>query len=300
MRKRLQSISLRLQAVVGLMVVILVAAGAVSATQAYERRQQAERVVEITKISRSLFAAMQSLRLERAGVSAQLMQAGLPDPVDRANETGTRDRSESAMDDALAKLSVLAGAGDDYGLATIRARRAALESMRATTDAALAQPKDNRPAGLAQQWVAADTGLTDALSQTSRRLSSEVGGKDPFIASMMNIGQLAWWVRDAAGTDMLRIGDVVAGGKPLTPEQRDEFNVLAGKVEAPWAVLEAETQATAPRRRASRRRSQTRTASISGRSARCGSRSSTIWLRGARPRFRFDSSRGRTFRAWPA
>ena len=146
------------------------------------------------------------------------------------------------MDDALAKLSVLAGAGDDYGLATIRARRAALESMRATTDAALTEAKDKRPVGLPQQWVAADTGLTDALSQSSRRLGSEIGGKDPFIASMMNIGQLAWWVRDAAGTDMLRIGDVVAGGKPLTPDERDEFNVLAGKVAAPWAVLEAETR----------------------------------------------------------
>ena len=90
MRKRLQSISLRLQAVVGLMVMILVAAGAISATQAYERRQQAERVVAITKISHSLFAAMQSLRLERApGVSAQLKMQARPSRPGRPRQ---RDR----------------------------------------------------------------------------------------------------------------------------------------------------------------------------------------------------------------
>ena len=43
--KRLQSITLRLQVIVGLLVILLVAGSAILAVQAFERRQQADRVM---------------------------------------------------------------------------------------------------------------------------------------------------------------------------------------------------------------------------------------------------------------
>jgi hypothetical protein len=78
MKKRFGSISLRLQAIVGLLVVILVGACALFASQAFERRQAADRVVAITDLSRTLFTALQSLRIERAAINNGLMDSAPP------------------------------------------------------------------------------------------------------------------------------------------------------------------------------------------------------------------------------
>ena len=61
--KRLLSLGVILQAITGLMVIALIAAGAVSASQAYQRREAARRVLFATEVSRDLFTAMQGLRL---------------------------------------------------------------------------------------------------------------------------------------------------------------------------------------------------------------------------------------------
>jgi signal transduction histidine kinase len=240
--KRLQSISLRLQVIVGLLVIVLVAGSAILAAQAFERRQQADRVMAITDVTRSLFAAMQSLRLERAGVNNALAMPGSGDAASVRSQSAQHQQSMAALDLALAKLGRVAPKGDEFGQDEIRQRRAGYEAMRAAADAAMRLPKQQRPAALAAQWVAADTGLTDALSLSAGRLSAVISRGDAFIDAMVNVGALAWSVRDAAGTDMLRLEQAVVENKGLSAAQQDDLNTLAGKVEAPWALLQADAR----------------------------------------------------------
>jgi len=243
MKKQLSSISLRLQAVVGLLVIILVGACAVSATRAFERRQQADQVVALTQVMRDLFSAMQSLRLERAGVANGLVQATPQTPADVQSDAAVRAKSERMLDSALVKLDALPKQqGDDFGIAQIRTRRAELEALRPVATQAIAEPAQQRPADLAQRWVSADTALTDALSQTAARISAEVSGGDPSIARMMHIGRLAWAVRDAAGTEMLHLDQAVVVGKRLTADQLADFENLDGQIDAPWKILVADTR----------------------------------------------------------
>jgi signal transduction histidine kinase len=238
MKKQLGSISLRLQAIVGLLVVILVGACAVSAGQAYEHRRQANRVLAITDEMRVIFAALQTIRLERGSISDALLQPRPSSPA--GSQAGARlaARSESALDGALTRLATLRRGDDDYGATTIRERRAALEALRPLAQAAVSGQR--RDDALAARWVTADTALTDALSETSGRLAHEVSADDAFIANMMRTGHRAWAVRDAAGTEMLRLDqDVLAGGK-LTPAQLADFANLDGQVDAPWTALVGE------------------------------------------------------------
>jgi signal transduction histidine kinase len=244
MKKQLGSISLRLQAVAGLLVIILVGACAVSATQAFERRQQADRVVALTQVMRDLFSAMQSLRIERANVADALILPTPRTPSDVRSDAADRAQSERMLDAALVKIEALRRTqqGDDFGAAEIRARRANLEALRPVAALAIAGPAQQRPADLPGRWVAADTALTDALSQTAARLSEEVSGNDPSIARMMHIGRLAWAVRDAAGTEMLHLQQAMVVGKRLTPEQLADFQNLDGQIDAPWKILLADTR----------------------------------------------------------
>jgi signal transduction histidine kinase/ActR/RegA family two-component response regulator len=237
--KPLQSIRVRLQVIVGLLVAVLVAGCVISATRAFERRQQAHRVMAITDVSRDLFAAMNSLRLERGAADSELAIPGLPDAETVRYRALLRVRSTTQLGSALIKLKALSPAGDRYGQDEIRSRRTVVDALRGEVDGAVSQPLDRRPADLASRWVAADTHLTDALSETSARLSADVGQNDPFIAAMMNIGQLAWSVRDVAGTDMLLQGREVVENRRLSPQQRDQFHTQTGRIEAPWAILQA-------------------------------------------------------------
>ena len=240
--RRLQSLSLRLQVIVGLLVFALVAGCAVLASQAFERRQEADRVLAITDVTRSLFAAMQSVRLERAAVNNALAMSVSENAPNRGDQSSRHEQSMAALDSALGKLSRLAPTGDQYGQIEISQRRDTFEAVRQAADAAMLLPKERRPADLAARWVAADTGLTDALSRSAGRLSAEISRGDAFINSMVTVGELAWSVRDAAGTDMLRLEQAVVEGKGLSPAQQDELNTLAGRVEAPWAVLQADAR----------------------------------------------------------
>ena len=190
---------------------------------------------------------MQSLRLERAGVNNALAMPGSGDAASGRSQSAQHRQSMAALDLALAKLTRLSPNGDEFGQDEISQRRAAYEALRAAADAAMRLPRQQRPAALAAQWVTADTGLTDALSLSAGRLSAEISRGDAFIDSMVNVGRLAWSVRDAAGTDMLRLEQAVVEGKGLSAGQQDELNTLAGKVEAPWAILQADRGCAMPR-----------------------------------------------------
>ena len=102
--KRFLSLGLILQAVTGLMVIALIAACGVSAGQAYQRREAAQRVVFATEVSRNLFDAMQGLRLERGAVGVALSaQTQMPDAAARLDPF--RKPSDLALSKALDDLS---------------------------------------------------------------------------------------------------------------------------------------------------------------------------------------------------
>ena len=235
--KSILSIRFRVQMIVGLLVAALVVICAVSGVRAFERRQQAHRVMAITDVSRDLFAAMNALRLERGATDGLLATPGVPTPRDVAYQTETRAASIRALNKALPRLAAIASSGDQFGQAEIAPRLANVEALRSAADAAIRAPLDRRPPGLGARWFAQATALTDILSETTSRMDAEIGRTDPFIARMMNIGQMAWAARAAAGSDSLLWGRASIVNKPLLPEQRDEFNTLNGEVNALWSSL---------------------------------------------------------------
>jgi signal transduction histidine kinase/ActR/RegA family two-component response regulator len=240
------SISTLLQAITGLVVAVLAGLCAVSAGNAYWRHEAAQRVLFATDVSRDLFTAMQSLRVERASTLADIE---LKDPmtVEAATRSqARRDRSDAALDRALAKLggaklAVTPPRGVDGGvraaLNAVRASRAEFRSARAAVDDALRRPRAAFPPTLGQRWYAADTALTNAADDLSQAFTSGIGGDEPFISRMMRIKQLAWRERDVAGTDLLLYSRAATARRRLTPSEMLTFSDLHGRVVAPWAVM---------------------------------------------------------------
>jgi methyl-accepting chemotaxis protein len=237
MLKRL-SISVLLQAVTGLMAIVLVASFAIVAGDAYKRMRTAERVLATADIARDLFTAMQALRIERGTINTAIETA---EPVD----TGTRDavgalraQSDAAFDSALTKFTHFSLKGTGPAITGIREDRQHFVALRQQADAALAKPRDERPLGLSATWIVTGNKLFDALDALSEILSSDIVQADPAFAEMMKIKQLAWTTREAAGVDRLLVGAAIAQGNGFSIETRLQTAGLVGRMDAVWKLIE--------------------------------------------------------------
>lgn len=235
--RKLASIKVLLQAVTGLMALALVGVFGVAAEGAFMRRATAEHIHQVVSISRDLFLAMQAIRVERGTVNTGLETAT---PVDRETQqeiATLRLRSNAALDAALAQIEAMGIPRTDPGLAPILDARRTFDRIRTNIDAALLQPKDQRLPGFSGLWVSGIGRLVESIDAFSERLSGEINQADPFIAEMMKIKQVAWTVRDAAGSDRLNVGALIANNSGVSAEQREQAATLAGRMDAAWSII---------------------------------------------------------------
>ena len=235
--QKLLSIKVLLQALTGLMALALIAIFATSAERAFTRRATAEHIREVVAISRDLFLAMQNIRVERGTVNTSIETAAPIDPETQREVIALRARSNAAFDAALAQIAALGISKTDRELALILDARASFDRIRANVDAALQQPKDQRLPGLGGMWIAGGGHLVDSIDAFSERLSGEINQADPLITEMMKIKQVAWVVRDAAGTDRLNVGALIAKNNGITAAQREQAATLAGRIDAAWSII---------------------------------------------------------------
>ncbi len=241
--KRYLAISTLLQGIIGVMTVVLVVSFGIASEQAFERRAVAKRVQAVASISRDLFLAMQNLRVERGTVNTALTTSAVLDADTQADIGALRAKSKAALDSALPKLAHAALAGTEEAASDLRGARDGIAALRREADGALQQPKDQRPADLSKRWVAAVNRLVDAIDRISDRLSNDIKLSDPFISEMMKIKQLGWALRDAAGTDRLRVAAAIADDKGLPAAQQGQLAVLEGRMQVAWAVIEEDVRA---------------------------------------------------------
>ncbi|HXY98756.1 MAG TPA: HAMP domain-containing methyl-accepting chemotaxis protein [Stellaceae bacterium] len=243
--KRYLAISTLLQGITGFLAVALVVTFGIAAERAFERRLAAEGIQAVASISRDLFMAMQNLRVERGTVNTALMTPAAVDADTRGDIAALRAKSEAALDSALPKLARAALSGTEEAASDLRAARDGIAALRREADSALQQPKDNRPADLSKRWIAAVGKLVDAIDRLSDRLSNDINLSAPFIAEMMKVKQLGWALRDAAGTDRLRLGAAIAEDKGLSAAQQNQLAVLEGRMQVAWTAIEEDARAPA-------------------------------------------------------
>ncbi len=236
MRKPL-TIKTLLQTVTVAMALALVAVFITSADRAYTRLAAAERIDAVVGVSRDLFKAMQTIRIERGTVNTGLETATPIDSATRREITALRARSNAALDAALAKIKAMGIPDSDGELSKIISARTELDHMRASVDAAMLLPKGERAPALSGLWIAGAGKLVDSIDAFSERLSGVINQADPLITEMMKIKQIAWVVRDAAGTDRLAVGAVIANAKGISPAQQQQFATLAGRMDAGWQII---------------------------------------------------------------
>jgi two-component system OmpR family sensor kinase len=238
---RSHSISVLLAAITSMLVILLVSVFAVLATQAFKRQQSAQHTLAVVDVVLEMLSAAQDIRNE----------GGL--------EYTTLTVPEAASPETIKQISVLHAKADDAIKALFRHLRrqrpvdetfiAGVEKLwnsyrrlhPAVLDAAK-QPIAMRPEALNRQRAPMATDIVAVLNTQATTLSNNISNTDAFVSEMMNIYEIAWLARTNTGYDRNGVQRAILAGTVPSAEDTQRFVDLAGRIDAPWSLIEADTE----------------------------------------------------------
>jgi methyl-accepting chemotaxis protein len=216
----------------GAAVVLMLALGAWSS---WSRLAAAKRIVAVADVSSYMFAALDRLRNDRAVTLRDMLaetQFTAVSPVIRA----AREAEMPALRSAAIALAAVDLPDREAVVADFARRVDKLASLQQETAAALLRPKAERPPALAQGYVDETSTLLDKLEELSSRLTRSVKLEDAFINQVMELKQLVWMARVAAGDASNLIGTALAN-RPLPPDAMLKYTGHVNKIDAVWAII---------------------------------------------------------------
>jgi signal transduction histidine kinase len=232
------SLAKLLSVITGLLVLVLVLVFAILARTAYERRQDAGRILSIVTVKRDMLSSQEALRVEGAILDTALEEKG---PVSKA---------------ALEQIAVLhARAQKTYarlrqrpanpftsGYPQIMEKIAAYNRLLPHILAAAALPLEARPAWIRIERISTSNALLGDMNRKSNSLTRSISSPDPLINEMLRVNDISWRARSDAGKDRHTImSTILAGGTP-TPERLQRFAEMKGRVDTSWAVVEDDSR----------------------------------------------------------
>jgi hypothetical protein len=119
---------------------------------------------------------------------------------------------------------------------TLRTEVDRFAALQRDTEAAIKSPKSERPAELGDAFGKTAVGLLVLLDKTSAQLNRSVRLEDAYIDQLLELKQLAWATRNAAGDCSLMISNAL-GGIPLPPDALTAYANNLGKVDTAWSAL---------------------------------------------------------------
>jgi methyl-accepting chemotaxis protein len=227
------SISILLKSVIAIMGAVIVVMLALSANDSWSRLKAANRIAGVANISAYLFTGLNSLRVDRSATQrSQLAERTTMDPMIQKS----RDTEMPALNALVPALSAMDFPDRDQAVADLGTRIKRLIELQGKTAAAIAQAKSARPAGLGDEFFKEATALMDSLDVWGSRLVKLISLQDPYVDQLMEVKQLAWVMRNAAGDMSLYVSNGLGGIAP-PPDALMLYTAAGGKFDAAWAAL---------------------------------------------------------------
>jgi methyl-accepting chemotaxis protein len=222
------SISTILKAAIGLCGVAVIALLAFSVSDSLGRMRTASRIQSAVQASADLFTALHNLRVDRANTYRDLL-------AEKPN-TNLAPMLRNARSAEMPALHVLDLANQREMLGQLSDGVAKLEAAHKANDAAVTQPKASRPAGVAEQWMKQTNDMLDLIDKLSKSLTVAIKLQDPYIDQLMELKDLGWAARFAAGESSVVISNTLSG-RPLPATAWDDYITNVTKVDSAWAQI---------------------------------------------------------------
>jgi methyl-accepting chemotaxis protein len=219
-------------AALGAVILLLLAT---SAWHSWNRLTVADRIAGVAEASGHLFTALHNLRVDRASSYRDLLAdktfASMT-PILRQS----REAEMPALKSALAAMGTIDFPDRQNAIAGLEKSIKTMAALHEESAAALAKPKAERRAGLAQELLNESNALIDRLEKLSNDLSKSVKLEDALIDQLLEIKQFAWVARNAGGDASVLVSNKL-GGQPLPADAFLKYTASLSKVETAWSDL---------------------------------------------------------------
>ncbi len=225
-----------LKSVIALLATAVVIMLSLGAWESWTRLASVKRIASVTEASGHLFKALHNLRVDRSStfremVSEQPRASMLPQLKD------IRDAEMPALKAGLAALESTEFPGRQDAIAGLSQAITKLTALHQETAAAFQQPKAARRQGLVEGFANETNSLMVLLDKVSTQMTRSVNLVDSYVDQLLEIKQLAWVARNAAGDASVMISNALAG-QPLPPDPFVKYSAHVSRLETAWAAVE--------------------------------------------------------------
>jgi methyl-accepting chemotaxis protein len=234
MLKRL-TINMLLKSVIVAMAAAVVVQLSLGAWGSWNRYNNASRIAAATDASAYLFAALHNLRVDRSSTTRDLATEKISTSPSALLKK-TRDAEMPALKSGIEALKLADFPERATSVAALTTAVAKLETLQKDSLAAMAQPRASRPSGLSQDFSSHVTGMIDMLDRISSQLTRAVKLEDAYIDQLLDLKQLAWVARNAAGDASVMISNGL-GGLPLPKDAMMVYTNHLARLDTAWAAV---------------------------------------------------------------
>ena len=226
-----------LHSLFGLLLVLLIGVLFVPVYADLQQRSRSEIVAKNTEAARSVFAALQVLRVERGPTRTTLGQPA-PASADFTRLTAElRAKSQTAVTAMLRECALIDCVGSRKELlADFPQSFAKLQKIRSEVDRALSVPLNDRPPNIARDFNDAATDVVNRLEAMFSVLDDTVRMFDAETGELIEIKQLSWLARDGIGLERNYLSEGVIAGQ-LSPAAQKRITELRTQATTTWPVV---------------------------------------------------------------
>ena len=233
-----RSVGALVTTITGLLAMMLVLVFFVAALSAMEQQRAATNDLNSVNEAGRLLAAKQAVRIEAGFVGAALDTPSPATAQDRAHLIALHKVSSPLLD-AVSLSGAPPGEREKF-----ERQRAAFDRIISQALKISALARQDRPAGIYDQFRSEASQLIETLDARSRVLSQKIALTDPVNAQLMKIGDIGWRLRTDAGADRGNLTRMILQQRPLSDAQARQLTHSEGRIDASWEALQEEMQAT--------------------------------------------------------
>ncbi|SBW00310.1 putative methyl-accepting chemotaxis receptor/sensory transducer protein [uncultured Alphaproteobacteria bacterium] len=215
-----------LTVLLGIPLLAVIAIGVWGLAAAAGRLSAANGVVELAKVDRALFDAMQHVRVQGGAIQTALLTTEAP--KDRIAEI--RRASAAQLDAAIAALDRTKLPETPQLLSRIRAQREEIKAKESLIAAEAERPRADRDVRNVAPWISTTQKMAAELVAIGAQVSVRVRAVDPALAELSQTREAAWAIRSAFGLNCSVLRPNIAESEPLTAEGVRTVGALRGSV----------------------------------------------------------------------
>jgi methyl-accepting chemotaxis protein len=230
------SINVLLKSVIVTLAAAVVVMLSLGAWQSWSRVATLSRISAVAETSAYLFTSLHNLRVDRSTTFRTLSgNEQLTSAPAQLKEV--RDAEMPALKAGLAALAGTDFPGRQDALTALGQSVNRLVALHQETLAAFQQPKAARRQGLWPEFDRDTTALMNLIDKTSSQMTKSVKLEDSYVDHLLEIKQLAWVARNAAGDASVMLSNGLSG-TPVAPDAFVKYHANMSKLETAWAALQ--------------------------------------------------------------